>query len=111
MRHGSTHLLTGAAHRRALGDTLFLFPGPRFHQARRLGEDPRRDYRVLPRKILRRYRRHQEGRSTAGLSLPPSLKRLAERAAVRVTTRDATHSRTARSEWPLSGTHFCISAM
>lgn len=49
--------------------TLFFLPGPRLHEACRLGEDSCRDDCVLPGKIFRRDSRQQEGGSAAALSL------------------------------------------
>ena len=50
VRHGPADLHAGAADRRALRHAVLLVPGPRLHQAGRLGEDPRGDDRALPRR-------------------------------------------------------------
>ena len=46
---------------------LLLVPGPRFDQARRLGQDPRRDDRALPRALRQRHHRAKEDGDNAGL--------------------------------------------
>ncbi len=51
----------------ALGHLVFLLSGSRFHQAGRLGEDPRRDHQLLPRKVFGRHHREEKDRKPARL--------------------------------------------
>src|SRR5262249_54318432 len=53
---------------------LLLLPGPGLHQARGLGEDPRRDHRALPAEIRRGHRRQEERRGAGRLPVARSLK-------------------------------------
>src|SRR6202789_4163904 len=69
VRDGSTHIFSGAANRRAIGNSFLLLPGPRLHQAGGFREDPRRDDRALPRKTWCRHHRREESSSAAGVSL------------------------------------------
>src|SRR5438128_12004634 len=70
MRHGPADLFSRAADRRTFGNALLLVPGPRFDQARGVGEDPRRDDRPLPAEARGRDHRPEESRITAGMSAP-----------------------------------------
>src|SRR5262249_41071801 len=67
VRDGPADVHAGAADRGAFRHTLLFLPGPRFDQAVRLGENPRRDDRALPRKVRRRHHREEESRDGAGM--------------------------------------------
>ncbi len=69
VRDGSTHILTGAANRRAIGNAFLLFPRPRLHEARGFRENPHRDDSALPGKTFCRHHRREEIGSATSLSL------------------------------------------
>ncbi len=70
VRDGPADLHPGAADRGALRDALLLVPGPRFDQARGLGQDPGGDHHPLPGAVRGRHNRAEAGRDGAGL--PPA---------------------------------------
>src|SRR5580704_979577 len=72
VRHGPADIHAGAADRRRFRHVVLFVPGSGFDQARRLGQDRNRDYRLLSDAVLRERHGAQEATTDRAWPTRPS---------------------------------------